>query len=471
MSQGAYLEFANRAFDKVDVTVDFCNKKDWEHGKYPQWENPVLTEKCYLSSTRLEMASGKVHGYFRVTITIDGKSENFGSKEFDLNDATNGTRNCSYYYSGGINDCVILVTYGRGLDTLGGEKMKNKRGCYRFEIFRASKRRIAVMTDYHYGCKENGNTGNQINVVNEINRLRDRPEFLVMTGDLLHNPTKLEDRDIWKNFIDPLELKNIPVADGFGNHDLWTGVGAENVKKDIKKRNKTRKSDWKLFGYSDSENKKTCDNDGYHYRWRIDLQKRMANGEMKQKHIECIMLNNVPGETNVDDIGKKGDKKVDDSQKEGTWSFDSLGFLERSLSKLDCPSARKDTILLLFFHINYESESMENTNAFYRWWPREARGKYNDILKECKLPNCAFFGHIHNEKMFHEELHMDSCETTGLKGYRCAVSKTNRYLNVIDLELVEENGECKLRMTTKYGKTADLTVKGDSLDDFDTKYF
>ena len=38
MSQGAYLEFANRAFDKVDVTVDFCNKKDWEHGKYPQWE-------------------------------------------------------------------------------------------------------------------------------------------------------------------------------------------------------------------------------------------------------------------------------------------------------------------------------------------------------------------------------------------------------------------------------------------------
>ena len=28
MSQGAYLEFANRAFDKVDVTVDFCNKNN-----------------------------------------------------------------------------------------------------------------------------------------------------------------------------------------------------------------------------------------------------------------------------------------------------------------------------------------------------------------------------------------------------------------------------------------------------------
>lgn len=27
------MEFANRAFDKVDVTVDFCNKKDWEHGE------------------------------------------------------------------------------------------------------------------------------------------------------------------------------------------------------------------------------------------------------------------------------------------------------------------------------------------------------------------------------------------------------------------------------------------------------
>lgn len=52
MSQGAYLEFANRAFDKVDVTVDFSNKKDWEHGVYPQWENPVLTKKRYLSSTQ-----------------------------------------------------------------------------------------------------------------------------------------------------------------------------------------------------------------------------------------------------------------------------------------------------------------------------------------------------------------------------------------------------------------------------------
>ena len=39
------------------------------------------------------------------------------------------------------------------------------------------------------------------------------------------------------------------------------------------------------------------------------------------------------------------------------------------------------------------------------------------------------------------------------KGYRCAVSKTNRYLNVIDLRAGgRKNGECKLRMTTSYGK-------------------
>lgn len=32
MSQGAYLEFANRAFDKVDVTVDFVIKKTGNMG-------------------------------------------------------------------------------------------------------------------------------------------------------------------------------------------------------------------------------------------------------------------------------------------------------------------------------------------------------------------------------------------------------------------------------------------------------
>ena len=467
MSQGAYLEFANRAFDKVDVTVDFSNKKDWEHGVYPQWENPVLTKKRYLSSTQLEMASGKVHGHFRVTITIDGKSENFGSKEFDLNDATNGTRNWTYYYSDGINDCVILVTYGRGLDTLGGEKMKNKRGCYRFEMFRASKRRIAVMTDYHYGCAENGNTGNQLNVVNEINSLRNRPEFLVMTGDLLHNPTKSKDNDIWKNFIDPLELKNIPVADGFGNHDLWTGVGAKDVKKEIKKRNDMRRKEWNAFEYCDKYNSDNAENKGYHYAWRVRLQKRMSNGELKQKSVECIMLNNVPGSDNVKDaVDTSG------SHKKGTYCYDSLGFLDVYLASLGMLSSCNDRIVLLFFHINYESERLETSDDFYRWWPKDARYQLNYLINNrYKCPTHAFFGHIHGSIMAKEELHFSPQDASGLKGYRCAASKANRYLNVIDLELVEENGECKLRMTTKYGKTADLTVDDGGLGKFETKDF
>lgn len=465
MSQGAYLEFANRAFDRVDVRVDFVEIKDWEHGKWPKWSNPVLTKNCYLSSTQLEMASGIVHGRFRVTITIDGKSENLNSRVFDLNDATSGTRNSTYYCSMVIDDCVILVTYGRGLDSLCNVKMEKKRGCYRFEMFRASKHRIGVMSDYHYGCAENGNTGDQRHVAEEINKLRNRPEFLVMTGDLLHNPTKSKDNDIWKNFIDPLELKNIPVADGFGNHDLWTGVGAKDVKKKIENRNDMRRKEWNAFGYDDKCNVKKENNKGYHYAWKILLQKKMSNGDLKQKFVECIMLNNVPGDHNVNDI-----KDTDSSHIKGTWCYDSLDFLSNYLKSF-AGSGPQDRIVLLFFHINYESERLEDKDCYYRWWPKEAREKYKNLLESYKFPNCAFFGHDHGQRMVKEELHLDLDELTGLNGYRCAVSKTERYLNVIDLELVEVNGECKLRMTTSYGKTADLTVDDGGLKLFDTKDF
>lgn len=351
---------------------------------------------------------------------------------------------------------------------LGGDKMNNKRGCYRFEMFRCSKRRIGVMSDYHYGCGENGNTGDQSNVVDEIDRLRNRPEFLVMTGDLLHNPTKKDDRDIWSNFIDLLELKNIPVADGFGNHYLWTGFRSENVKNKIKNRNGMRRKEWNTFGYSDVENIKAEDNKGYHYRWKIELQKRMSNGELKQKTVECIMLNNVPGYVNVDDIGENGDKKVDKSQKEGTWCYDSLAFLDKYLSGLYKSSAREDIIVLLFFHINYESEVLEN-KAYYRWWPEDARKRYNDILKAYQFTNRAFFGHVHKGRMKCEELHLSKGNPTGLKGYSCATSIFERYLNVIDLELIEEGGKCKLQMTTSYGKTANLKCNGDGLKILETE--
>ena len=93
------------------------------------------------------------------------------------------------------------------------------------------------------------------------------------------------------------------------------------------------------------------------------------------------------------------------------------------------------------------------------------------INNKYKCPTHAFFGHIHESRMVKEELHFSPQDASGLEGYRCAVSKTNRYLNVIDLELVEENGECKLRMTTSYGKTADLTVDDGGLREFETKDF
>lgn len=466
MSQGAYIEVANRAFDKVEAKVEYINNKEWEHNNPSPWKCPTLTPENYKYSLRLEMSSGNVHGHFRMTITINGKSENFNSQVFDLNDATSGTRKWSYY-SSVIDDCLILITYGRGLDSLGGYKMEHKRGCYRFEIFRHSKRRIAVVTDYHHGYTDDDhhdNKGPQTEVVEQINLLRNRPSFVVMPGDLLHDPTKHDGNDIWEDFIDPLELKNIPVADGFGNHDLWEGFGSINVKGHVKDRNKDRQKAWAgVFGYTDSENRKKNENKGYHYSWNVILRKQI-NDQWYEKSVVCIMLNNVPGTENEDDL-------FDNAHQEGTWSYDSLNYLQSRLSSLPRAYHNKEVIVLLFFHTNYESEKMEkDPSHYYRWWSRAARVAYDNVMKKYNFPNRAFFGHTHVEKMFSETLHLDKDMPTAWKGYLCPASKYERYLNVIDLELVEDDGKCKLKLSLSYGKTADLKSNDGGLKNFTEEY-
>ena len=466
MSQGAYIEVANRAFDKVEAKVEYIDNKEWDHNNPSPWNSPTLTPKEYKYSLHLEMSSGFVHGHFRMTITINGKSENFNSRVFDLNDATSGTRKWSYY-SSVIDDCLILITYGRGLDSLNGDKMEHKRGCYRFEIFRYSKRRIAVITDYHHGYTDDNhhdNKGPQTDVVEQINLLRNRPSFVVMPGDLLHNPTEHDGNDIWKDFINPLELKNIPVADGFGNHDLWEGAGAINVKGHVKDRNKDRQKAWKgAFGYDDSDNRKKNKNDGYHYSWEVILHKHIE-GKKYEKRVVCIMLNNVPGKVNED-------APFDDKHPKGTWSYDSLNYLESRLSRLPRSYYNDEVIVLLFFHINYESERMDkDPSHYYRWWSQEARVAYDNVMGNYNLPNRAFFGHTHKEEMSSEILHLDKNKPTEWKGYLCAISIYERYLNVIDLELVEVDGKCKLKLSLSYGKTADLSSNDGGLKKYTDEY-
>ncbi len=85
---------------------------------------------------------------------------------------------------------------------------------------------------------------------------------------------------------------------------------------------------------------------------------RMSNGELKQKSVECIMLNNVPGSDNVKDALDRG------SHEDGTYCYDSVGFLGVYLASLEMQSSCNDRIVLLFFHINYESERLETSNNF-----------------------------------------------------------------------------------------------------------
>lgn len=79
MSYGCYLELINRAFNKIEITVEPTDKKEW--GKPAMNKTTYnLSDNDYYRLDEYEMTPKGIHvltahGHFRVTISIDGEKE------------------------------------------------------------------------------------------------------------------------------------------------------------------------------------------------------------------------------------------------------------------------------------------------------------------------------------------------------------------------------------------------------------
>ena len=379
MSYGCYLELINRAFNKIEITVEPTDKKEW--GKPAMNKTTYnLSDNDYYRLDEYEMTPKGIHvltahGHFRVTISIDGEKEQL-QQVFDLEDGRHSGavyRSFIYPSSSSGMDYAVLVSRGKYLQlSKNGKKESgfvNDKGCYKFEFFRLSARRFGVMNDYHFG---DTNCGSQASVVDKLINLQKRPEFIVMPGDLLDCPTAPAGdgnprnfpavRDIWGNLIDGLEEQSIPVADGLGNHDLWTGFGGENVKGDIQQRNKKRIAEGSLFhpyGISTADNAANYGNKGYHYTWFFPLKK---NG--KKVLVAFFMLNNLPGNANRTDPGDTGH-----GHDEGTYAFGALDYLKASMQTMACMPDYDYKVGIPMFHINYGCDVNGDTYGNpERWW-------------------------------------------------------------------------------------------------------
>ena len=81
MSYGCYLELINRAFNKIEITVEPTDKKEW--GKPAMNKTTYnLSDNDYYRLDEYEMTPKGIHvltahGHFRVTISIDGKRNSY----------------------------------------------------------------------------------------------------------------------------------------------------------------------------------------------------------------------------------------------------------------------------------------------------------------------------------------------------------------------------------------------------------
>ena len=479
MSYGCYLELINRAFNKIEISVEPTDKKEW--GKPAMNKTTYnLSDNDYYRLDEYEMTPKGIHvltahGHFRVTISIDGEKEQL-QQDFDLEDGRHSGavyRSFIYPSSSSGMDYAVLVSRGKYLQLSKNAKKEsgfvNDKGCYKFEFFRLSARRFGVMNDYHFG---DTNCGSQASVVDKLINLQKRPEFIVMPGDLLDCPTAPAGdvnplhfpavRDIWGNLIDGLEEQSIPVADGLGNHDLWTGFGGENVKGDIQQRNKKRIAEGSLFlpyGISTADNAANYGNKGYHYTWFFPLEK---NG--KKVLVAFFMLNNLPGNANRTDPGDTGH-----GHDEGTYAFGALDYLKASMQTMACMPDYDYKVGIPMFHINYGCDVNGDTHGNpERWWTYADKKALKDVLDKAPIKIVtAFFGHEHVRSIEKQTLYIgdrkDPANKTEYSGYRCACSIDKPRLNIIDLELVEENGHCKIKITPRFIEVAKLTSTDDCL--------
>ncbi|WP_373155452.1 metallophosphoesterase family protein [Bacteroides cellulosilyticus] len=147
------------------------------------------------------------------------------------------------------------------------------------EVFSSSQRRLAILTDPHL---DDNNKHECTAFLDAIVKLQNRPDFIVVCGDLTANNKSDERKLVENNLIGGLETRNFSVCEGLGNHDVrhftFDGGMTDYVK------NRKREADGKLINYDKDKIKKL------HYRWDFLLSK-----DDYSINVYCFMLNLVPG--------------------------------------------------------------------------------------------------------------------------------------------------------------------------------
>ena len=96
------------------------------------------------------------------------------------------------------------------------------------EPFRTDKKRVlrvAHITDVHILNKRNAETC-FARVIDAINRMDDRPDFIINTGDTVMDENKqtletVEARwEVWRKIV---ANNDLPIHSALGNHDVWYG--------------------------------------------------------------------------------------------------------------------------------------------------------------------------------------------------------------------------------------------------------
>ena len=335
--------------------------------------------------------------------------------------------------------CAILITRGLSVERVKEKNKNTNMGVFKIEVFDISKRRFGVIADYHL-TDEIINESYPEKFINYLANIDETPEFIAVCGDLVNNSTKMQqDIKFANDFIIPFEDKNIMIAEGFGNHDLWTGKGGTDMPRFIEGRNIEREKE------KDTENKlnefsydKNSPFPQRHYTWTTELHKN----EKKVK-VHFFMLNNFPGyevgeyTDQNDDIDQTDDTyQTDDSQANQYDPYYSLNYLEESLN-INYEDGYKH-VAILFFHL-YPND---------KTWGKKNMDSCTSIIEKSEMKVfTTFFGHDHKHITSYEDKYK------GLEGFKCtacAEHKETKYANgitFVDMELTEN---AKLKMTVGY---------------------
>lgn len=467
MSLGCYLEFINRSFKSIIVNVNIREAKQWEKNS----DSPDIVynnRKIYdYDSSDMEMNEllTDCHGEFNFEIEVEDENgitkkqevmPGSGVKFFNLKEGrqSNVRRSVYYFVDKGF---FVRVSRGKKLRRIGYEHIDYgvEKGIFKVEVFSCSQKRLAVVADSHL-CDDNKAECNDF--VDKIVKIQNRPDFIVMCGDLTGNNYPAEKKIVEKDLIEELEARNFSVCEGLGNHDVRHFNFDGGMMNYIK--NRDRSADGKLDGYYKDDKKKL------HYHWEFHLCK-----DEYMVIVNCFMLNLVPGYGELGQVeeynGKKKSKdaiKVEKDERNPFYSLEYLkthleGYAEANRGMKNCGTVRHVT--LLFFHINYESESAGTDGLGpERWWPYSGRGAFGKVIdnnKMCRVIG-TFFGHKHDLSTSIETLKTPETDWNyDLKGFKVASYLTN--VTFLDLELVKEKGECVLKGSVNYLKTKDIDKK------------